>query len=101
MFTLAFQLLDDKELEELRGGIASVEEMVLTDEQIAKGMTLYDVEMAIESNPDYYAYFERETEHGIIRVTKFDVERELNKIREWIFLLVRVKSQGRRFRRFR
>jgi hypothetical protein len=61
-------------------------------------MSLYDIEMAIESNADYYAYFEKED--GTV-VTKFDVERKLDNIRKWLYETVRVKSQNRRFMRFR
>jgi hypothetical protein len=89
--------LNDDEVDEMRGMIAAVEDMVLTDKQVEFGYTLYDVEMAIESNPDYYAYFERDG----IKITKFDVERELNRIRTWIFMKVRERSVGRRFKRFR
>jgi hypothetical protein len=53
--------------------------------------------MAIESNLDYYAYFQRED--GVI-VTKFDVERELEKIKGWLYEKVRQRAQGKRFSRF-
>jgi hypothetical protein len=96
---LSFQLFDVQELEALKQMIRSVEELVFTSEQLAIGYSLYDLEMAIESNPDYYAYFERE-DTGTT-VSKFDVERELNKIRLWIFERVREKAQSRRFSRFR
>lgn len=63
----------------------------------SKGMlTLYDIEMAFESNMDYYAFFEREDG---VRVTKFDIERELDKIRKWIFLKVKDRAYSMRFSR--
>lgn len=67
-------------------------------ERISGQMSLYDIEMAIESNPDYYSYFTREDGHS---VSKFDIERELNKIKSWLYAIVRERSQGRRFTRFR
>jgi len=59
---------------------------------------LYDIEMAIESNPDYYAFFERDDG---TKISKFDIERRLNRIKEWIYTKVRVRSEGRRFARTR
>lgn len=59
--------------------------------------SLYDIEMALESNKDFTAYFER---YGTL-IYKFDVERRLNKIKEWIFVLVKQKASQRRFKRFR
>jgi hypothetical protein len=59
--------------------------------------SLYDIEMALESNKDFTAYFER---YGI-PISKFDVERRLNKIKEWIFMIVKRKASQRRFKRFR
>jgi hypothetical protein len=99
LFTLSLQLFEDDELTELKFMIKGVEEIVFTGEQIASGLSLYDLEMAIESNPDYYSYFERE-DNGQV-VSKFDVERHLNRIKVWIFERVRMKAQQRRFARFR
>lgn len=59
--------------------------------------SLYDIEMALESNKDFTAYF---TRYGQ-QIYKFDVERRLNKIKEWIFVLVKQKSSQRRFKRWR
>ena len=67
-------------------------------ERIKGNLSLYDVEMAIESNADYYAYFEREDGQ---KITKFDVERSLDRIKKWLYACVRQRSQGRRFSRFR
>jgi phage FluMu protein Com len=59
--------------------------------------SLYDIEMAMESNRDYTAYFNRYGD----KIYKFDVERKLNKIKEWIFQIVKMQSQNRRFKHFR
>jgi hypothetical protein len=72
--------------------------MVLDYDQLRAGMSLYDIEMAVESNPDYYAFFERSD--GSV-VTKFDIERELSKIKSWIYNRVREKAIGRKFQRYR
>ena len=113
LILLAEQLLDADERRMLREKIFEVEKLVLETEivpreqpdgsiiwveRIKHGMSLYDIEMAIESNPDYYAYFEKDDGSTI---TKFDVERKLNDIKKWIYALVREKSKGRRFQRFR
>ena len=112
------QLLGPEDREKLQDMIFDVEKMVLETENVpeeyfdeeegetriiwkqrVKGrLSLYDIEMAIESNPDYYAYFEKEDG---ARITKFDVERQLDKIRKWIYEVVREKAQGRRFQKFR
>jgi hypothetical protein len=108
----ANQLLSPEEREELNKKIFEVEKMVFETEmvpremedgsivwveRIAGDLSLYDVEMAVESNPDYYAFFERED--GTV-ITKFDIERKLNKIKQWIFDIVRKRSEGKRFSRF-
>ena len=115
---LAFQLLSPEEREELKKMIFDVEKLVLeTDnvmqevfdeetgqvkivwmEKIKGHLSLYDIEMALESNPDYFAYFEKE--NGM-RVTKFDVERSMDVIRKWLYEKVRARAVGRRFQRFR
>lgn len=113
MILLAEQLLSPEEREELHRRIFEVEKMVLETEVVPKeqpdgtvvwverikgDLSLYDIEMAIESNPDYYCYFERPDGQ---KVTKFDVERQLNKIKSWLYEKVRARAQGRRFQRFR
>ena len=113
LILLADQLLNNEERDQLRKMIFEVECLVLETEVIPKEqedgsilwverikgrLSLYDIEMAIESNPDYYAYFQRED--GRI-ITKFDVERELDKIKKWLYNMVRVRAQGRRFQKFR
>jgi predicted Zn-ribbon and HTH transcriptional regulator len=60
-------------------------------------MSLYDIEMALESNQDYNSYMRR---YGV-KISKFDIERRLNTIKEWIYGKVREKSVGRRFKRFK
>jgi hypothetical protein len=115
---LAEQLLPPEEREQLNAMIFDVEKLVLEtemfpqeqiDEETGKvsilwvekirgEFSLYDIEMAVESNPDYYAYFERDDG---IKITKFDVERKLDKIRKWLYTRVREKAQGRRFQKFR
>lgn len=113
LLLLAEQLLDANEREELHEMIFEVEKLVLETEvlprikddgtmvwveRIRGRLSLYDIEMAIESNPDFYAYFQKED--GTI-VTKFDVERELDKIKHWLFTKVRERSSQRRFTRTR
>jgi len=106
------QLLDEKETMYLQQQLKDIEDFVLSEDQIEAGYTLYDVEMAIESNPDYYAYFENprgnnKWRKGSVRkirnaeITKFDVERELNKVKSWVYAVVRKRAEGRRFNRMR
>lgn len=59
--------------------------------------SLYDIEMAIESNRDFGSFFMR---YGR-RITKFDVERKLNRIKQFIFNIIRERASQRRFKRFR
>lgn len=113
LILLAEQLLDQDERIELHNMMFEVEKLVLETEMeprersdgtiawvehIKGNLSLYDIEMAVESNPDYYAYFEREDG---LKVTKFDVERALNRIKSWLYNKVRQRSSGRRFSRFR
>jgi len=100
LFLLAFQLFepDSPEYKVLQDQIVAIEDIVFDKNEIKAGLSLYDIEMATESNPDYYAYFERSDGN---QVTKFDVERELNKIKQWIYAEVRVRAITRKFRRFR
>ena len=98
LFILSFQLFSDDELESLKHQIRDVELMIFLPEEIMHGLSLYDIEMSLESNPDFHAFFER---HDGVKVTKFDVERRLDKIRQWIFERVRDKARSRRFSRFR
>lgn len=110
---LARQLLDAEERHELDEMLFEVEKMVLETEIVPKEtedgklvwverirgqMSLYDIEMAMESNMDYYAFFQRDD--GSV-ITKFDVERKLNKIKSWLYTRVRQRAQNRRFQRFR
>ena len=105
-------MLDEEETRYLNLKLNEVEDLVLSDKDIASGKTLYDIEMAIESNPDYYAYFQNPRKeviwvnNGMRRVkyaaiTKFDVERELNKVKQWIFAVIRDRAEKKRFNRFR
>jgi hypothetical protein len=100
LFLLAFQLFppQSEDYAVLQDAIREVEAMVLDEDELAGGISLYDIEMAIESNPDYYSFFARGD--GSI-VTKFDVERELNKVKAWIYGRVREQATGRKFQRFR
>ena len=106
-------MLSPEERDELHGMIFDVEKLVLETEvmpseqedgsviwveRIKGKLSLYDIEMATESNPDYYAYFERSDGQ---KVTKFDVERRLDKIKQWLYTKVRERAQGRRFMRYR
>lgn len=110
---LAEQLLDNEERKELMRMIFEVEKMVFETEIVPRELedgrliwverihgrlSLYDIEMALESNPDYYAYFERQDGRTI---SKFDIERELNRIKKWLYDKVRDRSQSRRFSRMR
>ena len=113
LILLANQLLDDDERYELRKRIFEVEKLVLETEVVPKtlpdgkmiwverikgNLSLYDIEMAIESNADYFAYFERSDG---LKITKFDVERKLNSIKSWLYDKVRERSSNRRFSRMR
>jgi hypothetical protein len=100
LFMVSFQLFDPKsaEYEMLQNFIAEVEYMVLDEDQLEAGYSLYDVEMALESNADFYAYFEKAD--GTV-ITKFDIERKLNNIKSWIYSKVREKATGRKFQRYR
>lgn len=108
----AEQLLDDQERKQLNEMIFEVEKMVFETEivpreddegnvywveRIKGRLSLYDIEMATESNPDYYAYFQRDD--GRV-VTKFDIERRLDRIKKWMFERITERSQNRRFQRF-
>ena len=106
-------MLDPLEREELNEMIFNVEKMVLETEVIPKEtedgklvwveritnrLSLYDIEMALESNADYYAYFERDDG---TKVSKFDIERELNRIKIFLYNKVRQRATMRRFTKFR
>lgn len=110
---LAEQLLSPEEREKLHAKIFEIEKMVLEVEVVPKEtqdgkmiwverikgkLSLYDIEMATESNMDYYSYFEREDG---TKVTKFDVERRLNDIKSWLYERVRERASQRRFSKFR
>lgn len=107
----AMQLLNDEEREELRQKIFDVEKMVFDTEMIreedAEGniiwierikgdLSFYDIEMCTENSPDFHSFFQKED--GTI-VTKFDIEREMNKIKGWIYDKVRERASKRRFKR--
>jgi len=94
----AFQFFDpgSDEYLALQNYIQQVEYMVLDEDQINAGFSLYDIEMALESNPDFYSFFERADG---LTVTKFDIERKLNEIKQWIYSIVRQKAVGRKFQR--
>lgn len=100
LFLMAFQLFDpaSDEYEDLQKMIFDVELTVFDDDQIENGASLYDIEMALESNPDYFAFFEKDDGSTI---TKFDIERKLNKIKAWIYGEVRKRAIGRKFQRYR
>jgi hypothetical protein len=100
LFMLSFQLFNPgtREYEDLQKMIQAVEEFVLDEDQLAAGFSLYDIEMSLESNMDYYSFIEKSD--GTV-ITKFDVERRLNNIKSWIYGNVREKAQGRKFNRFR
>ena len=111
LFITAEQLLTPEEKEQLHEMQFEVEKMVLETqmnpkeidgkivwvEEVTGELSMYDIEMAMESNPDYYGYFEKDDG---TRVTKFDVERKLNKIKQWIYERVLEKAQNTRFKRF-
>jgi len=113
LILLAEQLLSPEEREQLHAKIFEVEKMVLEVEVVPKEtqdgkmiwverikgrLSLYDIEMATESNVDYYSYFERDDG---TKVSKFDVERKLNEIKGWLYGKVRERSSQRRFSKFR
>jgi hypothetical protein len=97
---IAFQLFtpDTEQYAVLQEAIKDIELMVLDEEQIASGLSLYDLEMAIESNADYYSFFVRNDGQT---VSKFDVERELNKVKAYIYAEVGKIARGRKFQRYR
>jgi hypothetical protein len=111
LLTISLQLLNDDEIVEMEKMIGKVEMMVNGVERSIKmnadgepvlvirpkgNLTLYDIEMAMESNPDYYSFFEREDG---VKVTKFDIERELDKIRKYVFIKVKERAYSMRFTR--
>ena len=59
--------------------------------------SIYDIEMAFESNRDYSAFFIKNGK----RITRFDCERRLNAVKVWLFAIVQQRSSKRRFKRFR
>lgn len=106
-------MLNEEERRELKERLFEVEKLVLETEfvpmrkedgnivwveRIKGDLSLYDIEMAFESNADYFSYFQKED--GSI-VTKFDVERKLDRIRAWVYDRVREKASGMRFTRMR
>jgi hypothetical protein len=102
LFLMSFQLFDplSEEYKELQQMIEGVEMMIFTPEEIELGLSLYDIEMAIESNPDYFAYFER-SDNPNITISKFDIERKLNQIKMWLYSHVRARAITRKFRKYR
>jgi hypothetical protein len=111
MILVAEQLLTVEEREELNQMIFEVEKMVLETEvmpvkqedgkiiwveRIRGELSLYDVEM--ESLADYYAFFQKED--GTI-ISKFDVERRLDKVRKYVYGCLRTHAEGMRFNRGR
>lgn len=64
---------------------------------VSDRQSLYDIEMGMESNRDYNAFFIR---YGV-RISKFDIERKLNLIKQWLFYKIRERASSRRFKRFR
>lgn len=67
-------------------------------ERIRGELSLYDIEMAVESNADYYGFFQKED--GTI-ISKFDVERRLDKVRKFVYECLRRHAEGMRFNRGR
>jgi DNA-directed RNA polymerase subunit RPC12/RpoP len=57
--------------------------------------SLFDIEFAMESIRDYGAFFDRYGEH----ISKFDVERKLIKIKNWVWEIISEVGSKRRFRR--
>ena len=99
---MSFQLFDplSDEYKELQVMIEKIELMIFTLEEIDLGLSLYDIEMAIESNPDYFSYFER-SDNPSITISKFDIERKLNEIKMWLYSHVRSRAITRKFRKYR
>jgi len=107
----AQQLLNPEQIEKLNEMIYDVEKTVLETKRVRQEMpdgtvvwkevvkgeaSIYDIEMALESNADYMAFFQKDD--GTI-ITKFDVERKLDNIRKWLYAEVRVRASGKRFSR--
>jgi len=97
LFLLANQLLEGEDNLKLHGMIKSVEMKCLSKEEIKGGLGIYDIEMSIESNQDYSSYMETDTG---MKMYKLDVERELNKIKQYIFAKVKDIGKNRRFNKF-
>jgi len=108
-FWLCSQLLTVEQMKELEQRLGKVEMLVngkerfieklsngeiIIKERPAGSLSTYDIEMAFNSSDDYYAFFERPDG---VKITKFDIEREFDKIRKWVFLIVREKAYNTRF----
>jgi len=94
---MANQLLEGEDNIQLHAMIENIERMCLSIDERKKGLIFYDVEMMIESSMDYSAYFEHDNGK---RVYKLDVDRELNKIKAFIFEKVKELGSQRRFSKF-
>ena len=62
------------------------------------GKNLFDIELLMGSTNDYTSYHEKKDGS---QITKFDIEHRLNDIKRWVFGMIRMKAQGRRFKRVR
>jgi hypothetical protein len=97
LFLLANQLLEGEDNVQLHLMIEQIERLCLSVDERKKGLVFYDVEMMIESSQDYSAYFEHDNGK---RVYKLDVDRELSKIKVFIFDKVKEIGSQRRFSKF-
>jgi len=97
LFLLANQLLDGEDNIQMHLMIEQIEKLCLSLDERKKGLIFYDVEMMLESSMDYSAYFEHDDGK---RVYKLDVDRELSKIKVFIFDKVKEKASKRRFSKF-
>jgi len=97
LFLLANQLLEGEDNVQLHLMIENIERMCLSIDERKKGLVFYDVEMMLESSQDYSSYFEHDDGK---RVYKLDVDRELSKIKSFIFDKVKEIGSQRRFSKF-
>jgi Zn finger protein HypA/HybF involved in hydrogenase expression len=64
---------------------------------IAERKSFFDIELSIESNRDFSAFFMKYHK----KVSKTEIEHRLNSVKQWIMSVVKEISSKRRFKRFR
>jgi hypothetical protein len=109
LILLARQMIDYEEEEELRAMLFEVQRKVLETkivpaedrfgntvwvERLSGPQTFYDIDMAMGQNDDCYAYFEKEDG---TKVSRFEIERDMEDIRRWVYGKVRKRAMAMRF----